>query len=115
MRSSKTSSRLSAGSDSQSEPADSQSEPAGRQSEPAGRQAGAVEGLCRPLRIPESYFLSAVPCFAEFGLSGVAGRRSQGHGGDAVGTRRSQEILETTKVPNVSGGLQTERCVRLPQ
>lgn len=43
-------------------------------------------------------------CFAEFGLSGVAGSSSQGHGGDAVGTRRSQEILETTEVPNVSGG-----------
>lgn len=43
-------------------------------------------------------------CFAEFGLSGVAGSSPQGHGGDAVGTRRSQEILETTEVPNVSGG-----------
>lgn len=43
-------------------------------------------------------------CFAEFGLSGVAGSSPQGHGGDAVGTQRSQEILETTEVPDVSRG-----------
>lgn len=59
-------------------------------------------GVEPPLVPAECSLRAAVPCFAEPGLSGVAGRGSQGHGGDAVGTQRSQEILETTKVPNVS-------------
>ncbi|XP_028454040.1 general transcription factor IIH subunit 4 isoform X2 [Perca flavescens] len=38
------------------------------------------------------------------GLSGVAGRGSQGDGGVAAGTQRGQEVLETTEVQYVTAG-----------
>lgn len=48
-------------------------------------------------------------CLLGSGMSGVAGCRTQGAGGDAAGTQRGQEILETTKVAHVTtGGKKTQ-------
>lgn len=43
-------------------------------------------------------------CLLGSGMSGVAGCRTQSAGGDAAGTQRGQEILETTKVAHVMTG-----------
>uniref|UniRef100_A0A3B4UAI4 General transcription factor IIH subunit 4 n=2 Tax=Seriola dumerili TaxID=41447 RepID=A0A3B4UAI4_SERDU len=76
----------------------------------AGERSAAVHrgSALQPVPLPGG-LRGAARQSSGFGLSGVAGRGSQGDGGDAAGTQRGQEVLEATEVSHVNGNTKEKR------